>query len=227
MYFNNSRIDAVLFDMDGLLVDTEPFWEQAEIKAFQECLGMPLTVAECKETMGMRITECIEHWQTRRPHYFQAGDVERVRAHIMAAMEDLIRTQARPLPGVENFMAFVQEQGLPSAIVSSSDYRLIEAVVESQGWTDRFALLQSAQEEEFGKPHPAVWITAARKLRVEPRHCLTLEDSPSGVISAKAARMHCIAVPYAAMRGHAAYGIADLELENLSQLDPNFFIKSD
>jgi sugar-phosphatase len=102
------------------------------------------------------------------------------------------------------------------ALASSSAYRLIRAVTERLGLADSFDCVYSAEEEEYGKPHPGVYLTAARRLGVAPTQCLAVEDSFNGVLAAKAARMKCVAVPEPAQRRDPRFCIADVVLDSLA-----------
>ena len=82
-----------------------------------------------------------------------------------------------------------------------------------------FEKIYSAQEEEYGKPHPAVYISAAKRLNVAPVECLAIEDSFNGVLAAKAAKMKCIAIPYEGVRHDRRFAIADVSLDSLMQID--------
>jgi sugar-phosphatase len=102
-------------------------------------------------------------------------------------------------------------------LASSSAMDIIEAVLDKIGLSDDFAVLQSAEHEPYGKPHPAVYIECARCLGVAPANCLALEDSPAGVLAAKAAKMTCIAIPPPELRDDPRYCIADLQLDSMEQ----------
>jgi sugar-phosphatase len=105
------------------------------------------------------------------------------------------------------------------AVASSSQYRLIDIALEHFGLRHHFALIHSAEDEQWGKPHPAVFLTAAAKLGAAPGRCLVWEDAPAGVLAAKAASMVCIAVPEHGEGGHPAFGLADLVLGSLLEID--------
>lgn len=181
-------LQAVIFDMDGVLVDSEPLWHQAEIAAFAE-VGLPLTPAECLETTGLRVDAVVEHWRTKR-----GGDAHfsGVAAAIVDTMEQLLRT-CPPKPGAVEAVADVRLRGLRVAIASSSALRLIQAVVANLGLT--LDAVCSAEHEPFGKPHPGVYLSAARALGVDPAACLAVEDSANGIRAALAAGMEVVAVP--------------------------------
>ena len=125
----------------------------------------------------------------------------------------LIRLRGASMPGVARAVALVAERGLRAALVSSSPRRMIEAVVERLGLGGDFELVHSAEDEEYGKPHPAVYLTAASLLGVRPAACLALEDSLPGVIAAKAARMRCVAVPEPGSLADPRFSIADSSAE--------------
>ena len=92
-------------------------------------------------------------------------------------------------------------------------------MVDKFNLREKFDVIYSAEEEEFGKPHPGVYITTARKLQLLPEECLAIEDSVNGVLSAKAAKMKCIAVPEDAARNDRRFAIADIVLDSLADLD--------
>jgi extradiol dioxygenase family protein len=111
------------------------------------------------------------------------------------------------------------DQGLRLALCSSSDDRIIDAVVDTLGLASRFELTHSAEHDEFGKPHPQPYLTTAAKLGVVPARCLALEDSIAGCLSAKSAGMTVIAVPDASARPSPRFAVADLVLPSLTHLD--------
>jgi len=156
-------------------------------------VGVQLTTENCLETTGLRLDEMVAHHFSRRP--WEGTSQERVGEMILDGMEGRLRASPIAMPGLEECIAFFRSKGVPLAVASSSPMRLISAALEGLGLTDTFSHVCSATAEEFGKPHPAVYISAARALGVEPTDCLALEDSLNGAIAAKAAKMKCIAVP--------------------------------
>jgi sugar-phosphatase len=122
-------------------------------------------------------------------------------------------------PGAEHAIGLCVARGLPLAVASSSQYRLIEVALEHFDLRKHFALIHSAEDEPYGKPHPAVFLTAATKLGAPPRRCLVWEDAPAGVLAAKAASMACVAVPEHGEEHHPAFGLADSVLGSLLQMD--------
>jgi len=184
-------IGGVLFDMDGLMIDSEPLWQRAEIEVFAT-VGIRLTRELCLETRGRRIDEVVEHWRSRHP--WATPPAATIRDQIVGRVIEGVRREGAPKPGLDHAIEFFASLGLPLGVASSSDYALIDAVLERLGVSRRFAIVHSGEEEALGKPHPDVYRNAARKLGVPPEHCLALEDSPSGIAAARAAGMRCIAV---------------------------------
>ncbi len=110
-------------------------------------------------------------------------------------------------------------------MASSSQYRLIDTALDHFGLRHHFALVHSAEDETWGKPHPAVFLTAAAKLGAAPRRCLVWEDAPAGVLAAKAASMACIAVPEHGEEHQPAFALADVVLGSLLEMDEVRFEK--
>ncbi|MFA5505956.1 MAG: hexitol phosphatase HxpB [Vulcanimicrobiota bacterium] len=203
---------AVLFDMDGVLLDSEPFWRQAEIEVFG-ALGKELTEEDCMETMGIRIDEVVAY---RVPDADQAAVVE----EILDRMVELVGEHGELLPGVRETLDGLSEWGVPLGLATSSNYRLLHATLKSLSLADTFQIVHSAEEEEYGKPHPGVYLTAARKLGFAPRDCLAIEDSINGLIAARAAQMGVIAVPEKALYDDPRFALADLKLDRLDKALP-------
>lgn len=204
-------IEAVIFDMDGVLVDSEPLWRRAEVQVFGEA-GLHLTEDECKHTMGLRLDEVV---RVRLPERSES-ERARVEAQILERVIELVRTEGEPKDGVPEAMSFVRSLQLPVALASSSPLRLIHATLERIGLARAFAFVHSAENETYGKPHPAVYLTTANRLGVFPDRCVAIEDSLRGLISAKAASMKCILVPE---EPDPRWVLADVVLPSLRALD--------
>ncbi|MCA9880796.1 MAG: HAD-IA family hydrolase, partial [Thermomicrobiales bacterium] len=159
--------------------------------------------------------ELVETWQRVYPWTEPPRKV--VEAMIESRVMDLIRERATPNPGVLTTLEALAEIGYPLAIASSSASDVIRVVVETLGIAHFFSVIQSAEHEPFGKPHPAVYIEAARALGVPAVECVAFEDSPNGVIAAKAARMRCVAVPDPALVNDRRFLAADLRLPSLTE----------
>jgi beta-phosphoglucomutase-like phosphatase (HAD superfamily) len=208
---------ASIFDMDGLLIDSEVLWHEAEIEILGDQLGVPLDKDGCRTTKGMFVHEVTEHWFALYP--WAGPPPADVAVTIVDRVIDLIVTTGSLKPGATHAIDLCAGRGWPLAVASSSEYRLIEAALRHFGLRDRFDLVHSAEDEAYGKPHPAVFLTAASKLGVPPKSCLVWEDAPAGVVAAKAASMACIAVPEHGEGGAPAFGLADLVVDSLEDVD--------
>ncbi|MES2559724.1 MAG: hexitol phosphatase HxpB [Bacteroidota bacterium] len=209
------KTKAVIFDMDGLLIDSEPYWRIAEKKIFGE-LGLKLDDNLLRQVMGFRLNEVVVYWYNYQP--WPNPDFAQTEQEILNCVMELIANDAEALPGVYEILEFFHKQQIPMAVASSSAMRLIEAVVDKLGIRQYFQLLWSAEYEPYGKPHPGIFITTAQKLGMEPTQCLVFEDSVNGVLAAKAARMLCIAIPEEATFDDGRFAIADLKLRSLENL---------
>jgi len=208
-------LQACIFDMDGVLLDSEPFWRQAEIEVFAT-VGLDLTEQDCMETMGVRIDEVVALRHSQKP--WSSPSCPNVAEQIVERVAELIQTRGRPLEGVHEALEFLQWKGLPLALASSSSSRLIRATLDALDLTAAFPVWHSAENEEFGKPHPAVFLATARKLGVAPASCLAIEDSLNGVVAAFAARMPVLAVPEPAVAGDPRFALAQAVLGSLREL---------
>lgn len=205
-------IKAVIFDMDGLLIDSEPFWEQAEVEVLNK-IGVPLTREETKETMGLRVDEVVNHWYSIFP--WEKSSKKEVEAKIVERVIELIQEKGEVQAGVLEIVGLLKDHHIPMAIASSSSTKIIEAALERIGIRDYIQTICSAEHEPFGKPHPGVYLTTAKKLCLNPEECLVFEDSPNGVLSAKAAHMRCIAVPSEKVKGDSRFNLADKIIDSL------------
>ncbi len=212
-------IQAAIFDMDGLLIDSEPLWRRAEQAAFKK-VGISLTDAECAQTTGLRTDEVVRYWHERRPWDAEVPGTSHddVRLDIENRVVRLVEDEGQALPGVRHALDVSKRLGLRIALASSSPPRLIDAVLHGLGISERFELTCSAAHEEHGKPHPAVFLTTASQLDVPPKSCVVLEDSLPGVRAGLAAGMRVVAVPAPEDRGHDGFGRADVLLNSLDDL---------
>ncbi|MGH9090659.1 MAG: hexitol phosphatase HxpB [Acidimicrobiales bacterium] len=207
---------AAIFDMDGLLVDSEPLWHRAEIEILGD-LGVPLAVTACRLTKGMVVQEVTRYWHERYP--WAGPGPDEVAAAVVDRVLELVVAEGRLLPGAHRAIALCRDQGVALALASSSEHRLIRRVLDHFGLAGEFGVVCSAEDEAYGKPHPAVFLAAARELGVAPDRCLVWEDAPAGVLAAKAARMACVAVPEPVERDRPAFAIADAVLGCLEEVD--------
>ena len=184
--------EAVIFDMDGVLIDSEPLWKIAMEEVFLS-IGCPLSREDFQHTVGLRIDEVIAYWYAK-VGWKNASESE-VEQRIVNRMIDLIHQNGSPLIGVLDTIAFLKKNKVKIGLATSSYTVLIKAVLETLKIEQEFDFVHSAEDEEFGKPHPSVYLTVANRLHVSPLKCLVIEDSLNGIISGKAARMKVVCIP--------------------------------
>lgn len=211
-----SGLAAVVFDMDGVLIDTEPVWRRTEIEVFRT-VGLELTEPDLLPTMGVPMNEVARIWFERHP--WEGPTHAEIAERVVAGVAEHVRTEGAPQPGVEDAFSAVEALGLPVAIASSSSPQLIEAVLDRLGLRARVHAVASAAEVESGKPAPDVYLLAAQRLAVAPELCVAVEDAPNGVLSALAAGMKVVAVPDPAIGGDERIARAHVRLTSLTQLD--------
>jgi sugar-phosphatase len=183
---------AAIFDLDGLLVDSEPLWQAAEIEVFGG-VGLPLTREDCWRTKGLRIDAAVRYWFERCP--WPDLSVAQVESRVVGRVLELLRERAAPKRGARHAIDFFRASGLRLAVASSSAPEIIAAALAALQMQEDFEAVRSAVLEAEGKPHPAVYLATAAALGIAPEHCVALEDSRIGVAAARAAGMLCIAVP--------------------------------
>jgi HAD superfamily hydrolase (TIGR01509 family) len=205
------RVDGVVFDMDGVLVDSEPLWHEAEIEVLVP-LGVPLTRELCLQTTGVRVDGVVRLWRERHP-WGDVPDDATVTDAIVDGVVRRVRSRAEPMPGAHAALLAAGE--LPLGLASSSPRRIIDAVLDRLGIRPRFAVVQSAEALPRGKPDPLVYLLACQALGVDPRHAVAVEDSSSGLRAAAAAGMIVVAVPDPAAHVPDALDVADVVLDSL------------
>jgi beta-phosphoglucomutase-like phosphatase (HAD superfamily) len=202
--------------MDGILIDSEPFWRESEIEVFGRH-GLHLTQADCILTTGMRIGEVTRYWYERRPWIGPEPGI--LAGEILNGVIRRVGERGMAMPGSRDAIRLFQARGLRLALASSSALSLINAVIDHLDLRPFFDAVCSAENELHGKPHPDVYLSAAAGLGLAPQACLAIEDSIAGVQAAKAAGMPCIAVPLPELRQDARYNVADLVIDSLSQIN--------
>lgn len=210
-----SDFKAVIFDMDGVLIDSEPLWKIAMEDVFHS-VGCNLTRKDFQKTVGLRIDEVIEFWyQEVGWEKYSAKEVE---LKIVERMIALIHDNGAPLTGVIETLSFLRGNNIKVGLATSSYSVLIDAVLNTLNIRDQFDFVHSAENEIYGKPHPAVYLTVAKELNIHPTQCLVIEDSLNGVISGKAARMKVVCIPEKTHHPEPKLGFSDFIFEDMLQL---------
>ena len=204
--------DAVIFDMDGVLIDSEPLWKIAMEKVFS-ALGCELSKNDFQKIVGLRIDEVITYWNKDQNLGIQ--DVSVVETAIIDQMIDLVTESPIPLTGVIDTLRFLKSKKVKIGLATSSPERLMIAVLEGLKIKDYFNVAHSAQFEDFGKPHPAVYLTTAQKLKVDSQKCVVIEDSLNGVISGMSAKMKVVCIPEKTHLKEPRLMVSDYQYEDM------------
>lgn len=205
--------DAVIFDMDGVLIDSEPLWKIAMEEVFH-ALGSTLKKEDFQKTVGLRIDEVVHFWN----HHENWGisNESEIEEAIIVKMIELISKNAQPLSGVIETLTFLKNKGLKIGLATSSSSRLIKVVLVELNIARFFDFVHSAENEAHGKPHPAVYIKVAEKLNVSPTKCLVIEDSFNGVIAGLAAKMKVVCIPEKTHFPNQRLAVADFHFETMN-----------
>ncbi len=184
-------IQAILFDLDGLMVDSEPH-SLASWTAVLAERGVTLDRLTIDSILGLRIDATA---RTLIDKYHLSDTVQSLSDAKTEYQIAHLAGKVQPMPGLIELLDEIDRRGLKKAVASSGICRYVEAVLRANGLLDRFTVVITGDQVAHGKPAPDVFLAAAEALNVEPQYCLVLEDAPAGVQAAKAAGMTCIAVP--------------------------------
>lgn len=182
-------VKAVIFDMDGVLVDSEGFWAKAELDVFSS-YGVQVTDDLATQTKYMTTKEVTEFWHGRFP--WENLDVPKVEQEVVSKVIELIQAEDCTMSGVQTFIKDLKSKKYKIGLATNAPLRVADAVLEKLQIRDLFDTVHSSEFEEQGKPHPAVYLTSARQLGISPEYCIVVEDSHSGLKAAKAAGMKTI-----------------------------------
>lgn len=210
------QILAAIFDMDGLIMDSEPLWDRAELDVMAS-LGVDITRRdELPDLLGLRIDVVVGLWFAQQP--WNGPSCEEVTARIISRAISLVEEERPLLPGAREAVALCKANGLLVGLASASPLHMLEKVLAMFDLRDQFNALASAEKLPYSKPHPQVYLDCAAKLGVDPLTCVALEDSTNGMIASKAARMRSIVVPAEENREDPRYALADVKLTSLNAL---------
>lgn len=207
-------IKAAIFDMDGLLIDSEPIWTDAARKVMQR-VNFTISDALKNQTTGLSIKLFLEYCHKIQP--WNAPSFEELEQQILEYAHTNILANAVAMPGAIELVKSLKAQGLKLAVASASHMDLIEGVLKRLEIIDYFDTWHSGELEEFTKPHPAVYLTTAAKLGLLPEECIAFEDSHAGLRSAHAAGMITISVPAMEVFEDTKFDMAHYKISSLEK----------
>ncbi|CAQ88862.1 hexitol phosphatase HxpB [Escherichia fergusonii] len=211
------QILAAIFDMDGLLIDSEPLWDRAELDVMAS-LGVDISRRhELPDTLGLRIDMVVDLWYSHQP--WIGPNRQEVVDRVISRAISLIEETQPLMPGVHEAIALCKEQGMKVGLASASPLHMLEKVLTMFNLRDSFDALASAEKLPYSKPHPQVYLDCAAKLGVDSLNCVALEDSVNGMIASKAARMRSIVVPAQHDFDDPRFVLANVKLASLEELN--------
>ncbi len=185
-----TTLEAVLFDMDGVIIDSEPLWSEAERQLlarrklrYSPQLKTVLMGRDSREAVGILVK-----------HYNLKESIDSILEERNQLIARLFRMHLKPMPHALELVRSVRESGVKTGLVSSSPKQLMGLVLDKLSIADLFHRILSGDQATRGKPAPDIYLTAARELGVMHENCVVIEDAPNGVAAAKAAGMRCLAI---------------------------------
>jgi len=206
-------MQAVIFDMDGTLIDSEPMWKEAEKQVFSS-VGVKVSEALSASTATMTTRQVTEFWYRHFP--WSGKSLEQVENDVVDLVATFIAEKGEPMEGVTAVLDFFKNKNFRIGLSTNAPARLIPVVLQKLGIADYFHATSSSEDEIQGKPHPGVYLATAKKLNIAPANCIAIEDSVSGIIAARKANMKTIVVPPSATFTSEKYAISHLKLRKLS-----------
>lgn len=202
--------------MDGLLIDSEPLWDEAATAIFSN-YGIKLTPEQYATTTGLRTKEFIHWWFSSYKVPLQ--HLENAEQAIISKVIELVQQKGRPMQGIEYILNFFRERNFKIGLASSSPHSLIDTVTDLLQIRPYLHHCASGADLPFGKPHPQVFLNCAAQLDAIPMQCICFEDSFNGMIAAKAARMKCVVVPEPEKSREPRWHAADLKISSLQNFN--------
>jgi HAD superfamily hydrolase (TIGR01509 family) len=209
--------DAVVFDLDGVLLDSEQVWDEVREQLVRE-RGARWHKGAQREMMGMSSVE----WSRYMHDELGVPDPpDAISAQVVRRLEQRYRTQVPLIDGAREALERLAARW-PLGLASSSNREVIDLVLELSGLAQFFRVTVSSEEVARGKPAPDVYLEAARRLEVPPEGCVAIEDSENGIRAAKTAGIRVVAIPNPHYRpGNEALALADVRLDSLAELTPS------
>lgn len=185
------HIQAVIFDIDGTLVDSMGVWHDIDIEYFK-LLEIPMPPTIQKDIEGMSFTETAVYF--KETFRIEEKTVEDIKLDWIRMAQEKYLYEIKAKPGAKEYISFLKEKGIKIGCATSNDKNLAMAALQPHGWTSKVDALRTACEVNAGKPAPDIYLKVAAELGVAPENCLVFEDIPNGMRAGKAAGMTVIGV---------------------------------
>jgi HAD superfamily hydrolase (TIGR01509 family) len=202
--------------MDGVLIDSEPLWSEATDEVFKK-YGIQVTQIQYSTTTGLRTKEFVHYWFS----FYKIPLEKALQAEkeIVETVVQKINQKGKPMPGLSHIFNFFIDRKFKIGMATSSGFAVINTVIDRLGIRNYLQAISSADDLDFGKPHPQVYLNCAEKLDAAPSNCICFEDSFNGLIAAKAARMKCVVIPAPHESQHIKFNAADLKISSLQNFN--------
>lgn len=207
---------AIIFDMDGVIIDSEKIWRQAENEIFSS-LGVIISDENSEITKSMTTNEVTKFWYNKFPwHTYNLETVEKM---VISRVIQLIETENCEIKGVKEFIEKLKFMDFKIGLATNSPFVIIPTVLHKLDIFHLFDVVSSAEFETNGKPDPSIYLTTIAKLKVKPNLCIAIEDSYSGMLAAKRAGINVIA--FTNENKKLNFEIASSHFHNFEEFDIN------
>lgn len=208
----DQKFKAILFDMDGVLLDSEPLWRIAEYETFLP-FGIQLKPEDFKNTTGLKTNEVVEY----RIREFNLDNQLQLKLErsILDVVKELIRSRSQKNEGVDEISDWLNVNKIARIIATSSPEEVVETVLETLDLKSTFPQYISAAKFPHGKPHPEVYLKACETLQIQAFEATIIEDSVNGMIAGKAAKIHTSVVPEIENYNNPKFALADEKFHDL------------
>lgn len=216
------QIEAIILDMDGLLIDSEPHWRTAIVNVMTN-MGLHFTREMARSTMGLRLDQVVAHW------YEKLGWEGPTQQEVVDATHQevirLVMTEGRVMPGISELITLATKYKLKLGLATSSDQLIAHNFLKKINISDQLDAVCTGDQVTNAKPHPEIFLACADKLKTHFTRCLVFEDSLNGVIAAKAARMRVVAVPEPDLLQDPRFSIAEVTLSSLEEFTESMLLE--
>ena len=193
------HIQAVIFDIDGTLVDSMGVWYDIDVEYFK-LLGIPMPPTIQKDIEGMSFTETAIYF--KETFQIKEKTIDDIKLDWIRMAHEKYLCEIKAKPGAKEYIRFLKEKGIKMGCATSNDRSLAMAALQPHGWLDKMDSVRTACEVNAGKPAPDIYLKVAEDLGVKPENCLVFEDIPNGMRAGKAAGMTVVGVEDESAKKH-------------------------